>query len=77
MKKDSFRGVLEASKISVPSFKSAFVEEEADVEEDEYMNFGGADGEIEAQLDRYEPEFVAEADKEVVENYDDVMELHR
>lgn len=77
MNADSSKMVLNSSKLSAPSFKNAFVEEEADVEEDEYMNFGGADGEIEARLDRYEPEFVAEADKEVVDNYDDVIELHR
>jgi hypothetical protein len=77
MNKDSFKKALNSGKISMPSFKNAFVEEEADVEEDEYMNFGGVDGEIEARLDRYEPEFVAEADKEVVDNYDDVIDLHR
>lgn len=75
MKKES--SIVEPKKNSAPSFKTAFVEEEADVEEDEFMNFGGADGEIDARLDRYDPEFVEEADKEVVEDFDDVIELHR
>ena len=75
MKKDIPK--KEPIKVSAPFFKTAFVEEEADVEEDEFMNFGGIDGEIDAGLDGYDPEFVAEADKEVVEDYDDVIELHR
>ena len=75
MKKDIPK--KEPIKDSAPFFKTAFVEEEADVEEDEFMNFGGIDGEIDAGLDGYDPEFVAEADKEVVEDYDDVIELHR
>ena len=75
MKKDL--EITSLRKQPAPSFKTAFVEEEADVEEDEYMNFGGADGEIDAKLDCYDQEFVGEADKEIVENHDDIIELHR
>lgn len=54
-----------------------FVETEADVEDDEFMNFGGKDGEDDGAMDQYDPEFVGEADKEVIEDFGDVIELHR
>ncbi len=54
-----------------------FVETEADVEEDEFMNFGGKDGEDDGAMDQYDPEFVGEADREVIEDFGDVIELHR
>ena len=57
--------------------KTIFVEEEAEVEDDEFMNMGGLDGEEDAALDQYDPEFVAEADKEVINDFSDIMELHR
>jgi hypothetical protein len=60
-----------------PVGQTLFIEQEAEVEEDEFMNFGGADGEMDAVMDQYDPEFVKEADKEVIEDFEDIIQLHQ
>lgn len=52
---------------AMPKMKTDFVEEEADVEDDEYQNAGGADGEGNAEFDRVLREELAEFIDEDVE----------
>jgi MRC1-like domain len=56
--------------------KSKFIEGEAEVEEDEFMNYGGIDGEDFAGIDEYEKDMLADGDKTKV-NEKAIQELHR
>jgi hypothetical protein len=63
-------------KKTTKSAKSRFIEAEAEVEEDEFMNFGGIDGEDFAGIDEYETDMLADNDKSKL-NEKKVIELHR
>jgi hypothetical protein len=56
--------------------KSKFIEGEAEVEEDEFMNYGGIDGEDVNAADEYEKDMLADGDKSKL-NEKAVVELHR
>ncbi|KAI8842776.1 MRC1-like domain-containing protein [Chytriomyces cf. hyalinus JEL632] len=57
----------------LPKMKSAFVEEEAFEEEDEFYGMGGVDGEDKGE----EGPLVCSGDEDQVEDFTDVIELHR
>ncbi|KAL2916827.1 hypothetical protein HK105_203606 [Polyrhizophydium stewartii] len=58
----------------IPKKKSLFVEEEAEVEEDEFMHMGGADGE-DAGIDQYDLSMLADSDIEDIQ-MEAIMNLH-
>ncbi|KAJ3103981.1 hypothetical protein HDU97_009636 [Phlyctochytrium planicorne] len=64
--------VLKKKKIRLP--KSAFVENEAEEEEDEFMGLGGVDGE---DFDSSDSELICSGDEEQIDDFADIQDLHR
>lgn len=56
--------------------KSKFIEGEAEVEDDEFMNYGGIDGEDFEGIDEYEKDMLADGEKTRV-NERAIIDLHR
>lgn len=56
--------------------KNKFVDVEADVEEDEFMNYGGLDGEENGEKDEYDKSMLADDNNEPV-NLQAIMDLHQ
>ncbi|KAJ3112088.1 hypothetical protein HDU96_004957 [Phlyctochytrium bullatum] len=67
-------GEPQKSKQRKPKKKSAFIEAEAEEEEDEFMGLAGSDEESEISD---EEALVCSGDEDVIEDFDDIMELHR
>ncbi|KAJ3262502.1 hypothetical protein HK103_000031 [Boothiomyces macroporosus] len=55
--------------------KNGFVEIEADVEDDEFLNHGGIDGE-DAGVNEYEADMIAEVDSKAVDG-EDLLDIHQ
>lgn len=72
----SFFKTTAPAPLRVPEPRSKFIDREAEVEEDEFMNYGGIDGENLGAVDEYEPDMLAEVDKSKI-NAKAIQELHR